>query len=169
MATLERMAKQSRVPDALVRFLPRGDHRAQALAVDHDRWLVAARYALILVGAEGVEDSGMWYEVQHVRWEGETQLLRVAWVDPGRTPLEVRTETTEPSDFMADVTAKVTHALVVQKTAITDIGTRVTASVRRREDDELFSTLVADGPLDAQGKTLADELERTVREGVGLE
>jgi hypothetical protein len=70
---------------------------------------------------------------------------------------------------MAEVSANVTHALVVQKTAVTGSGTRITASVRRREDGRLFSALVADGPLDEPGQSAADALEREVREGVGLD
>lgn len=157
------------VPDNLTGFLPRSDHRASAEELTDGRWLVAGKYAVILVGEGGVEDSGMWYEVQNSRWDSGTRDLTVAWVDPGRPPLVVRTRSTDPGTFMADVSVKVNHSLVVQKAARTDAGTTVVAAVRRRDDGQLFSTLVADGPLDEGGRQLADALEREVRDGVGLD
>lgn len=157
------------VPAELIRFLPEGDERASGEELEDGRWLVAGRYALILVGAHGVEDSGMWYEVQYVRWEGQTRRCVVVWVDPARAGLSVRTASADPRRFMAEVAEHVNHALVASKAVELASGTRITAQVRRREDGELFSTLVADGPLDAAGERRADALEREVRESVGLE
>jgi hypothetical protein len=157
------------VPDPLTHFLPRSDRRAAAEELTDARWLVAGKYAVILVGEGGVEDSGMWYEVQSARWDSGTRDLTVVWVDPARPPLVVRTVSTDPATFMTDVSEKVNHSLVVQKAALTSGGTTVVAAVRRRDDGQLFSTLVADGPLDEGGRQLADALEREVRDGVGLD
>jgi len=149
--------------------VPAQDARASAVALEDGRWVVAGRDAFLVVAAGGVSDSAMWYQIQHMRWTGETRTLTVNWVDPGRPPLAARTVSEDPQDFMADVSAKVTHALVVQKVLTTSTGTRVTAAVRRREDGQLFSTLVADGPLSPADHRRADQLERTVREDVGLD
>ncbi len=161
--------KRSTLPDELVPFVPARDARASAEELEDGRWVVAGRDALMVVTPLGVSISAMWYQIQYMRWSGETRMLTVDWVDPGRQRLAARTLTEDPQDFMADVSAKVTHALVVQKVLVTDAGTRVTAAVRRREDGELFSTLVADGPLSADDRRRADQLEATVREGVGLD
>ncbi|MDN6429834.1 MAG: hypothetical protein L0K65_05800 [Actinomyces sp.] len=162
------MAAAHTVPDHLSHFLPRSDRRATAEELGDGRWLVAGRHAVVVVGEEGVVDSGMWYEVQHVRWDSASRDLTLTWVDPGRPPLVVRMLTTDPAAFMGEVTGKVTHSLVVQKSAVVG-GTTVTAAVRRRDDGALFSTLVADGPLDEGGRQLADALESEVRDGVGLD
>lgn len=166
--TLFAMAAHT-VPDSMAPFLPRSDRRADAEELVGGRWVVAGKYAVILVGEGGVEDSGMWYEVQRVRWDAASRGLTVTWVDPARSPMVVRTVSSDPGAFMALVTERVNHSLVVQKAALTAEGTTVVAAVRRRDDGQLFSTLVADGPLDEDGRRLADALEREVRDGVGLD
>ncbi len=163
------MAKRPTLPDGLVAFVPAEDARASAEELADGRWVVAGRDALLVVAADGVAELAMWYQIQHVRWDGQTRLLTIDWVDPSRPSLAARTATDDPQGFMADVSAKVTHALVVQKVWVADSGTRVTASVRRREDGGLFSTLVADGPLSDADRRRADRLEQEVREGVGLD
>lgn len=163
------MARRHSAPEAIAAHLPVSDRRSSAEELTDGRWVVAGRHALILLDEGGVVDSGMWYEIQRARWNGETRQLVVLWVDPARRPLAVTTVTDDPDNFMLDVSAKVDHARVVQKVATTPSGTVVTAAVRRGESGELFSTLVADGPLDEEGRGLADALEREVREGVGLE
>lgn len=163
------MATHGTLPQELASLLPSAQARASAEELEGDRWIVAGDDALVVVGPQGVSDTAMWYQVQYVRWQADTRRLLVVWVDPQRTPLVARTASDDLADFMADVTVRVTHALVVQKTVTTDSGTRITAAVRRREDGALFSTLVADGPLDAAGRERADALEREVRDGVGLD
>lgn len=156
------------VPAPLRRFLPDGDGRAPAERLADGRYLVAGSYALILLAADGVQDAGMWYEVQYARWEAATRTCTVVWVDPARPRLAVRTSSRDARRFMREVAEHVNHALVATSSVRLEGGTRVTAQVRRREDGELFSTLVADGPLDAAGEARADALEREVRESVGL-
>lgn len=163
------MARPHIAPDTITAHLPRSDRRASAEELTDGRWIVAGRHALILVDEDAVVDSGLWYEIQKARWDAETRQFVAVWVDPARAPLVVTTTTDDPDNFMLDVSAKVDHARVVQKVATAANGTVVTAAVRRGESGELFSTLVADGPLDEQGNALAAALEREVREGVGLE
>lgn len=163
------MARPHVLPDTLIAHLPRSDRRASAEELADGRWIVAGRHALILLDEGGVVDSGLWYEIQKARWDGETRQFGAQWVDPARPALEVTTLTDDPDSFMLDVSEKVNHARVVQKVATASNGTVITAAVRRGESGELFSTLVADGPLDASGDALAAALEREVREGVGLE
>jgi hypothetical protein len=163
------MAKRPSLPPKLSRFLSGPQSLGPAEELSDGSWAVAGRDALVVVGPGGVTDSAMWYQVQYARWDAATRELTIVWVDPARPPLTATTVSEDPSGFMAEVSANVTHALVIQKTAVTGSGTRITASVRRREDGRLFSALVADGPLDEAGQSAADALEREVREGVGLD
>ena len=162
------MPKRNIVPADLASFLPKGDRQATAEELADGRWIVAGRHAVIVVGERGVEDSGMWHEIQFAAWDADSRVLRVVWVDPARTEIAVKTQAKDPGALMVEVSEKVNHALVVQRVVEASNGTRLTASIRRREDGELFSTLVADGPLDAEGKRQGDLLEAMVRDGVGL-
>ncbi|QPK81762.1 hypothetical protein G7Y41_02710 [Schaalia sp. ZJ405] len=169
------MAHRQRPPKDLITLLPDSDRRALAEHLDEGGWIVAGKYAMIVLAEElegqaaGVVDSGMWYEIQQVRWEAATRRLTCVWVDPGRAPIEVTTDSEDPAEFMRDVTEKVNRTLITHRTEAMPNGTRVTAWVRRREDDQLFSVLTADGPLDEESQSLASRLEREVRESVGLD
>ena len=161
--------KSSAVPLAVTQHLPSFDRSAPASEIEGERWVVAGRHALILVGEQGVQDSGMWYEVQAARWNAEDATLRIMWVDPQRPSWELVTVTEDPADFMRAMTEAVDHSMVMHQQIHVEAGTTVTAQIRRREDGHLFSILVADGPLDQEGQAQADALERRLREGVGLD
>ncbi|WP_175953784.1 hypothetical protein [Schaalia sp. Marseille-Q2122] len=156
-------------PTPVSRHLPSFDRSAPAAEVECDQWVVAGRHALILASEQGVRDSGMWYEVQSARWNGEDRSLRIAWVDPQRAAWKLHTVTEDPADFMRAMTEAVDHSMVMHKQIVVENGTKVVAQIRRREDGHLFSILTADGPLSREGQAQADALERRLREGVGLD
>ena len=172
------MSASTPLPESIAALLP-GDHRRMpAVRLDDGRWVVAGEYAIIVAAEAGarsdgspaeVIDSGMWYEVATVAWNGESRRLTCTWVDPARTPLTGVTDSQDPADFMRVVTERVNRTMVTTKQLTTASGTTLTCWIRRREDDALISVLVADGPLDDAGEAAAARFEAQVREGVGLD
>lgn len=150
-------------------FVPADDLKQPWEPVDGDRVVLAGRHALMLVGADGIQDSGLWYEVQFARWAVDTKRLTVVWIQPEREPMVVTTESDNPKRLMQAVSARVSKTIVATRSFFTATGVRVSASVRRRVDGELFSTLIADGPMTEDDRIKADEIERTLREDLGVE
>ena len=150
-------------------IVPTGDANSPHIELSDSRILVSGRFALILIEEDRVVDSGMWYEIQNARWNGEKQELRVTWVDPSRAPLIVHSRDSSMRSFMEDLSEKVNRTQIVVRNVTAPSGTVITGQIRRREDGELFSVLAANGPLDDEGIALAQSFERQLRESVGLE
>ncbi|WP_243442551.1 hypothetical protein [Schaalia vaccimaxillae] len=179
------MNQMPTIPPQVTDLLPTTDRREPAILFEDGRWVVAGRYAIILADPgshatsgqdeDGVErtasviDSGMWYEVQTARWDGDSRTLTCTWVDPERPTLSGVTVSEDPEIFMRVVTERVHHTMVTSKQVKAHNGTTLTCWIRRREDNELFSILTADGPLDESGLELASRFEAQMREGVGLD
>ena len=151
------------------RLAPAGDANSPHIKLSDSRILVSGHFALILIEEDHVVDSGMWYEIQNARWNGEKQELRVTWVDPSRAPLIVHSSDSSMRPFMEDLSEKVNRTQVVVRNITAHSGTVFTGQIRRREDGELFSVLAANGPLDDEGIAMAQSFERQLRESVGLE
>lgn len=151
------------------RLVPAGDANSPHIELSDSRILVSGRFALILIEEDHVVDSGMWYEIQNARWNGEKQELRVTWVDPSRAPLILKSSDSSMRPFMEDLSEKVNRTQVVVRNVTAPSGTVITGQIRRREDGELFSVISANGPLDDEGIAVAHSFERQLRESVGLE
>ena len=160
---------KTRLPDELIAQLPDTDKKAPVFALDGGGWIIAGKHALIVCDERAIVNSGMWWEIQYASLDAESRLLMVQWADPQRRPLVVKLVDEKPAKFMSAVTESVNHSMVVSKSVRAANGTTITATIRRRDDDQLFSTVAADGDLDAEGERLANRLEAEVREGVGLE
>lgn len=157
------------VPQPFAEYVPSGDQGQPWETVDGDRVMLAGRHALVLIGREGIEDSGLWHEVQYARWTADDRRLTIVWVQPGRDPVVVTTETDDPKALMETITARVQKTIVATRSFYTSDGVKVSASVRRRVDGELFSTLLANGELTADDRIKADEIEQTLRDELGVE
>lgn len=163
------------LPKALTLSLPARERRSPSLELQDGRWLAAAKSGLYVFGAGASSDEKAqagyevfpWYDVARARWEAETELFALEWVDPARPVLAGRGEG-HPSDFMRHTSEYVNRSIVVHAQVETEGGTTVTAWVRRGPDG-LFSILTANGPLDAAGQREADALEARVRDAVGLD
>ena len=151
------------------RLVPAGDANSPHIELSDSRILVSGHFALILIEEDRVVDSGMWYEIQNARWNGEKQELRVNWVDPSRAPLIVQSNDSSIRPFMEELSEKVNRTQIVVRNITVPSGTVITGQIRRREDGELFSVLAANGPLDDEGLAVAQSFERQLRESVGLE
>ena len=158
------------LPQDLRSFLPSTDAARPAELLDDGRWIVAGTYALIVVSSQGVVDSGMWYEVQTIRWEGERRRAIISWVDPQRLPLVVHTVSEDLASWMQIVTARVERTQVLARSLRDEItGTSIVVQIRRREDGALFSVVTASGALSPEGEASAFACERILREEVGLD
>lgn len=119
------------------------------------------------VFAGQVEQLCDWFEIQQAIWAGESRRLVIRWVDPQRTPSTFNLAAHEQTAFMRAFDELVARTVVM--TMRRKVGsTNILASIRRRADGKLFSTLVADGPLGEAGERVAVELERSLRDAVGL-
>ncbi|WRS29405.1 hypothetical protein U6G28_07675 [Actinomycetaceae bacterium MB13-C1-2] len=164
-----RKANRIALPEPFAQFVPSGDQSQPWESIDEERVVLAGRHALILIGPGGVEDSGLWHEVQYVKWTANNRRLTVIWVQPGREPVVVTTETDDPRSLMEAITTRVEKTIVATRSFYTPTGVKVSASIRRRVDGELFSTLLADGDLSEDDRIKADEIEQTLREELGVE
>ncbi|MDO5728854.1 MAG: hypothetical protein Q4P71_04435 [Actinomycetaceae bacterium] len=145
------------------------DRKRPALELESGNWLLLARQGPCVISETDAQFISYWHEIQQAKWDGETKTLSIDWVDPTREPITMAAKAEEPHEFMMSMQEYVEYVVVSSGQRVADNGTTITASIRRREDGELFSALVADGPLDEQGEELAHQLERRLREGVGLD
>lgn len=141
---------------------------AQAEPTADSKWLVATSSQLVCVDATGVQHVGYWCEIQNATWEAKTRTLTVTHVDPQQPQFSATTTSDDPRYFMGAVREGVNHAVVAQRRTTCDNDTVVVASVRRGPAGELFSMVVAYGPLTDDGERLATDLENQVREDAGL-
>ena len=156
------------LPDSIAQLLPTRDRLAPAVALTDDQWAVAGAHALAVVAPGRIVTAGMWYEVQTLGWDADTQRLQVVWSDPGRVPFSGVTAC-EPVDFMRVARERLAYTQVSLRSLRADNGTRIVAQIRRGPDGALFSVVTASGPLDEAAKHAADRLEWELREAVGLE
>lgn len=148
--------------------LSANDLAQPAVELNDGNWLLPASAGPVLLTAEEPQLVGYWYEIQHVAWKSRSRELQITWVDPQREPYRAITASRDPGEFMAATRDRVDYHTFATLRRVSDEGTVIIAAVRRRLDGELFSTLVAYGPLDEAGQLLADQTEAEVREQAGL-
>lgn len=149
-------------------FLSKVDKRRPATELEDGSWLLLAKLGPVVVTEDETKFIGHWHEIQHAVWESQTRMLIVRWVDPTREPWHGVTVARDAHKFMSQLEEFVEYAIVSSQRRTADNGTMISASIRRGADGQLFSTLVADGPLDEQGEQLARKIEANLRESVGL-
>ncbi len=159
----------SALPESHARFLPDADRGRPWEFLEDGRIVVAGRHGLTVVSEEGVVDSGLWHEIQYAKWEPEGRVFALVWIQPGRPGLTATTVSDDPKRFMEAVTSRVTDTIVATRSFFTPGGTRVSASVRRRVDGQLFQTVIADGPLTADDEIKAEQVGRELAEEFEVE
>lgn len=157
------------LPVDLARHLPNTEPRDPWEPTDAGGAVVATRHALVILGPLGVIDSGLWHEVQYAKWDATTKTLTVVWSHPDREVVRVQTLTEDPKRLMDAVITRVEKTILATRSFYTADGVRVSATVRRRVDGELFSVLVADGVLSDADRQKAEGIEQGLRDELGLE
>ena len=156
------------VPDEAVNLIPAGDRHAPYVEGEDGSIIVAGQHALYVIKDGELAASGMWYEVQYATWKAQSRELTVIWTEPDWDPVLVVTRDENPEKFMRVLTSRVDRALVVSRQQVTPSGALLTATVRRRVDNALFSTVMCQGYLPPEEEILARRLEDEVRAEVGL-
>ncbi len=166
MPTFRRAA---RLPDAVAGHLPSGDRPLASASLTNGAWLVVTRDALVVVGEDGLGQRTAWHEIETGTWDGDTRTFTITWADRERPDQPLVLESDDVAILTSALRERV-QASVVHHETIEIAGTRVRATVRRREDGSLYSQVTAFGPLprDEGAERELDELERRVREAVGL-
>ncbi|UNX53517.1 hypothetical protein MF406_10975 [Georgenia sp. TF02-10] len=159
-----------RLPADLAAHLPHGTRTLAVAELLDGSWAVTAQDALTVLGADGVRTRASWDEVESARWDGETRQLTVFWVEGARGPLVLTTADDGVERFTSTLRERVQSSVVHSETTELPSGALVTANVRRGPGGELLSQVTARGPLagDRAEQDVIDELERRVRDAVGL-
>ncbi|MDO5033943.1 MAG: hypothetical protein Q4E01_00935 [Actinomycetaceae bacterium] len=150
-------------------FLTRADGKRPATELKDGSWLLLATIGLVQVSDTDAQFIGHWHEIQHAVWEAKHQMLIIRWVDPSREPWHGVTVEDDVRSFMSQLDEFIEYTIVTTSSRQAENGTLVHAAIRRTSDGRMFSTLTADGPLDEDGEQLADQLETSLRDAVGLE
>lgn len=165
----KKRTKSVPLPQEFAKHVPVADHGQPFERVDDDSIVLAGRHALMIVSPEGVRDSGLWHEVQYARWTPNERMFHLVWVQPGRQTISLKTDSEDPERLMSAVTTRTNKTILATRSFFTPTGIRVVASIRRRPDGGLFSTLITDGELTADDQLKATQVERTLREEFNVE
>ncbi len=138
-------------------------------ALEDGRSIAAGPDVLMVLNEDGIEDSGLWHEVQFASWDAPSRQLRVVWTQPDRAPIEGVTVSDHPKWLMEKVTTFVNKTIVDTRSFDASSGGRVTASVRRRADGELFSTVVVSGAVSDAEVERAWQMEADLRAELGMD
>ncbi|MBT0994787.1 hypothetical protein KIN34_10875 [Cellulomonas sp. DKR-3] len=149
--------------------LRRGDRVLVAATLTDGRRVAASRLALHVLSDEaGVRTP--WADVDRGSLDPETRTLTVRWVwgasDAFRFGTD-RTSVTFSQTFRERVQQSVVHAATVNLPA----GGQARVALRRDEDGELFTQVIADDGVDLADPAVAhavDEAEEQVRAAAGL-
>ena len=152
-----------------------GHHQDPAARLEDGTKLTATSQGLLITTPSSTNSDNKtthtvpWWQIQTIRWVAELSVLSVTWTDPARERLAGTVSTEAPRAFMLSANEFLRSSMVTFRTTKTDNGTTITIQVRRNENGELLSILSADGALDEQGQEHAANLERSVREAVGMD
>ncbi|MGC5616407.1 hypothetical protein [Georgenia sp. Z1491] len=141
-----------------------------AAELEDGTWAVATPSALTLVDAEAVRSRTPWHEILHARWDGETRVFTVTYVDTTTPAAELRTKDDDVQALADALRERVTSSLVHTVRRELPNRSEVQVHVRRGEAGELISQTTTTGPL--AGDTAEAEAilaaEAEARGAVGL-
>lgn len=157
------------LPSAVLQAIPEDERGGPAVQLEDGRHVIVGRRVLMVADDTDIVDSGMWHEVQYASWRADDRVLTLVWTDVDKPALVVATKSENPKKFMEAVTLRVDNTIVATRSFTTAEGVNVAASVRRRFDGHLFSTVVASGPTSAVDEQKAIQLEAELREELGLD
>ena len=153
----------SGLPRAVVDAIPADERGGPHVRLEDGRRLIVGKRVLMVADDEGISDAGFWHEVQYASWRADDRKFTLVWTDPAKGSLVGVTESENPKQFMEALTLRVDNTIVATETFTTENGVNVAATVRRRVDGHLFSSVVVSGPISEKDEARAFELERKLR------
>lgn len=153
--------------------LRRGDRVLVAATLTDGRRVAASRLALHLLSDERPDETAVrtpWADVDRGSLDPETRTLTVRWVWGATDALAFGTDRASVSfaqTFRERVQQSVVHAAAVTLPA----GGQARVALRRDEDGELFTQVIADDGVDLADPEVAravDQAETQVRAAAGL-
>lgn len=157
------------LPPAVVQAIPSDERGGPVVQLKDGRYVVVGKRVLMVTDDTKIVDSGLWHEVQYASWRAEDRVLTLVWTDMDRPSLVVATKSENPKEFMEAVTLRVDNTIVATETFTTSTGVNVAASVRRRFDGHLFSTIVSSGAISAADEQRAIQMEADLRKELNLD
>ena len=157
------------LPSAALADIPKDQRGGPYEELEDGRFIVVGRNIIMVTDATHLVDSGLWHEVQYASWDARTRQFRLVWSQPDRPALVGKTISDNPKSLMEKITHRVDDTIVATRRFVTSTGVSVAATVRRRVDGELFSAVVASGPISDADQEKAYELETKLREELGMD
>ena len=151
------------LPQTVLEAIPADQRGGPHERLEDGRFVIVGRDVVIVADDEKILDSGFWHEVQFAAWKADTRLFTLVWSQPGRPQVVGRTVGDQVNDLMEKISSRVGNTVVATRRFVTDSGTHVAASVRRRIDGKLFSAVVAGGPISEVDEEKAYRLEEELR------
>lgn len=151
------------LPPSVVASIPEDQRGGPHEQLEDGRFVIVGRNIIMIADDDTVVDSGFWHEIQYASWDNDSRQFRLVWSQPDRPPVEGRTLSANPKDLMEKITLRVNSTIVATRSFFTSAGVRVSITVRRRVDGELFSAVVAAGPISEADEEKAYKLENDLR------
>ena len=149
--------------------IPTGERGGPHVLLEDGRRLIVGKRVLMVADDTGINDSGFWHEVQYASWKADDKKFTLVWTDPAKRALIGFTESENPKQFMEALTLRVDNTIVATETFTTGNGVNVAATVRRRVDGHLFSSVVASGPISEADEARAFQLEQKLRAELNMD
>ncbi len=156
------------IPANVEKALPETQRGGPVEELKDGRYIAVGPDALMVVKDGTVVDSGLWHEIQFASWEAQTKQFRVVWVDEDRPSIVGETLSEDPEWLMRKITSFVNKTIVTTRTLQASSGGFVAASVRTRPDGQMFSTVVVSGAVSDQEIERGLEMEKALREELGI-
>lgn len=157
------------LPERALASIPADQRGGPAEQLEDGRFIVVGRTIVMITDDKGVVDSGFWHEVQYASWDATTRTFRLVWSQPDRPAIIGRTTTDNPREVMEKITHRVDATIVATRRFRTSTGVNVAATVRRRVDGELFSAVIATGPISKADEEKAYALEEDLHRELNME
>ncbi|MGC5627011.1 hypothetical protein ACPYO6_02020 [Georgenia sp. Z1344] len=164
------MRRRRPLPPADVRAHLAKDPLLAASELADGSWALASPVALVIATAGEQRLRRPWHEILHARWDGESRLFSVTYVDTSEPVLELRTKDDDVQALADVVRERVTSSLVHTLRRELPNGSEVHVHIRRGEDGELLSQTTTTGPLagDTEEAQVILAAEAEARGAVGL-
>lgn len=137
--------------------------------VDKSGGLLAAWEDVLVIFPDGVEPLAFeWSDFANARWEGETQQLRLIFVDRQISDIYLQLADAYDETLLRAIRERVDRSVVHQIFRDLPSGGKATGQVRRNADESLFTQVISDDVRTVADREALEVLEAELREAVGL-